>query len=103
MLVKVAPDKAGRLVRVSLRDVPLAKRRMYARHLLDAAARFGGYEGLAEARAITAAVLRPSARTYLIPEKDVVAMLGAVPNGQPRKFKRVEVDGRTLNVPDGWA
>lgn len=89
-------------MRVSLRDVPLKRRRRAARWLLEAAARSGGYEGLEEARLLTRAVLRPSGREYLLPESVVVGELGAVPNGQPRRSVRVEVAGRYLEVPDGW-
>lgn len=92
----------GRLVKVSLHDVPLKLRRRYARHLVEQAALDGGYKGLEEARKITRAVLRPSERTYVLPEEAVVRMLGAVPNGQARKFTIVEINGVALTTPDGW-
>jgi hypothetical protein len=103
MIERVSPNGGGRLVSVSLRDVPLKLRRRYARHLTEAASRYGGLAGLEEARQVTRAVLMPSERTYLLPEAAVVAMLGAVPNGQRRKYAVVAVGDESVVTPDGWA
>ena len=90
-------------MKVSLRDVPLKVRRKYARYLTEAAALDGGLRGLEEAREVTRAVLMPSERSYLLPEEAVVGILGAVPDGQRRKYAVVPVGDESVVTPDGWA
>lgn len=102
MTVRAAPN-AGRLVKVSLRHVPLKQRRRAAHWLLEATARAGGYEALKEAEQITRAILLPSEEHYLLPEKAVREVLGYVPNGEPLKYSMVEVGETTILSPDGVA